>query len=202
MAGRKVGVFGGTFDPPHIGHLVTAIDVVEVLGLDLVLMVVANEPWQKVGSRRITPAADRLEMVRTAVAGVDRVEASDIEIRRGGSSYTVDTLQELRREDPEVELHLVLGSDAAAGLDTWERAEALGDLCRIVVVDRPGASTDVPGGFDVERVNVPRLEVSSTELRARAGAGRSLRFLVPEGVIALVRERDLYGFGDDDDGEG
>jgi nicotinate-nucleotide adenylyltransferase len=202
MAGRKVGVFGGTFDPPHIGHLVTAIDVVEVLGLDLVLMVVANEPWQKVGSRRITPAADRLEMVRTAVAGVDRVEASDIEIRRGGSSYTVDTLQELRREDSEVELHLVLGSDAAAGLDTWERAEALGDLCRIVVVDRPGASTDVPGGFDVERVNVPRLEVSSTELRARAAAGRSLRFLVPEGVIVLVRERDLYGFGDDDDGEG
>lgn len=193
MAGRNVGVFGGTFDPPHVGHLVTAVDVREQLGLDLVLLVVANEPWQKVGSRCITPAADRLDMVRAAVEGLEGVEASDVEIRRGGSSYTVDTLTELRAAGPDDELFLILGSDAAAGLDTWERADALADLCRIVVVERPGGSTRIPDGFRVRHVTVPRLEVSSTDLRARAAEGRSLRYLVPDAVVSLVRERDLYG---------
>lgn len=193
MARRTVGVFGGTFDPPHIGHLVTAIDVRDLLGLDRVLLVVANEPWQKVGTRAITPAADRLDMVRAAVADIDGVEASDLEIRRGGPSYTVDTLTELRRAEPDAEFVLVLGSDAAAGLGSWERGDRLGELCRIVVVERPGATTEVPGGFTLEHVQVPRLEVSSTELRARVAEGRSLRFLVPEPVVSLIRERGLYG---------
>jgi nicotinate-nucleotide adenylyltransferase len=193
MAGRNVGVFGGTFDPPHVGHLVTAVDVRELLGLDVVLLVVANEPWQKVGSRRISSAADRLDMVRAAVEGVDGVEASDLEIRRGGPSFTVDTLAELRAAEPDAGLFLVLGSDAAAGLDSWERADRLAELCRIVVVERPGGSTHVPDGFRVEHVTVPRLEVSSTELRARVAEGRSLRYLVPDAVVSLVRERDLYG---------
>lgn len=193
MAGRRVGVFGGTFDPPHIGHLITAIDVAEVLELDLVLMVVANEPWQKVGSRPISPAAVRLEMVRAAVAGVDRVEASDLEIRRGGNSYTVDTLTRLRDESPDVELYLILGSDAAALLHTWERADSIPDLCRIVVVERPGGTTDLPDGLEVDHVDVPLLEVSSTDLRSRAATGRSMRFLVPDAVISIISDRRLYG---------
>jgi nicotinate-nucleotide adenylyltransferase len=193
MAGRRVGVFGGTFDPPHIGHLVTAIDVREALGLDVVLMVVANDPWQKTGSREVSPARDRLDMVRAAVDGVDGVEACDLEVRRGGPSYTVDTLAELADEDPAGERFLVLGADAAALLDTWERPGELADLCRIVVVDRPEADATVPDGFRVERLDVPRLEVSSTDLRDRAVDGRSLRFLVPDGVISLLLERRLYG---------
>jgi nicotinate-nucleotide adenylyltransferase len=193
MAGRRVGVFGGTFDPPHIGHLVIAVDVRESLRLDLVLMVVANVPWQKAGSRVISPAPDRMDMVRAAVAGLDGVEASDLEIRRGGSSYSVDTLTELRLAAPEDELFLILGSDAASLLHTWERAEDLPGLCRIVVVERPGAATTVPAGFAVDRVDVPQLEVSSTDLRERAASGRSLRFLMPDGVISVLRDRRLYG---------
>ena len=189
---RRIGVFGGTFDPPHIGHLITAIDVRAALDLDVMLMVVANEPWQK-AARRVTPAATRLEMVRAAVHGEPGVDASDLEIRRGGPSYTVDTLTELRRDEPDADLFLLLGSDAAAGLDSWQRVEELPALCTIVVVERPGASTELPEGFDVCHVTVPRLEVSSTELRERAANGRSLRYLVPDGVISLIREGDLYG---------
>jgi nicotinate-nucleotide adenylyltransferase len=193
MAGRRVGVFGGTFDPPHIGHLVTAIDVRDALHLDEVLMVVANIPWQKAGSRPISPAGDRLDMVAAAVAGIDGVSASDLEIRRGGDSYSVDTMAELRAGDPDGERFLILGSDAAAGLPTWERAEELTGLCRIVVVDRPGGAPSVPAGFSVDHITVPRLEVSSTDLRSRASEGRSLRFLVPDAVISLLLERRLYG---------
>jgi len=189
---RRIGVFGGTFDPPHIGHLITAIDVRCALDLDVMLMVVANEPWQK-ASRDVTPAATRLAMVRAAVEGEPGVEASDVEIRRGGPSYTVDTLIELREREPEAELFLLLGSDAAAGLDTWQRVEELPALCTIVVVERPGSNTPLPDGFTVQHVTVPRLEVSSTELRERAAMGRSLRHLVPDGVISLIREGDLYG---------
>ncbi len=189
---RRVGVLGGTFDPPHVGHLVTAVDVLEQLDLDVVLMVVANEPWQKVGSRDITPAATRMEMMRLAVEGVDGVEASDVELARGGPSFTVDTLEHLSRIHPGAELHLILGSDAASLLHTWHRPEDVSRLCRLVVVARPGVDTSVPERFEGVTVEVPRLDVSSTDLRRRAATGRSLRFLVPEPVISLVRERGLY----------
>ncbi len=190
---RRVGVFGGTFDPPHIGHLVTAADVRFRLDLDVVLMVVANEPWQKVGTRAVSPAEDRLAMVRAAVRDEPGVEASDLELRRGGASYTIDTLRELARTEPDAELFLVLGGDAAAGLDTWERPAEVAAACRIVVVDRPGSTSEVPEAFRVDRVDVPRLEVSSTELRARVREGRPTRHLLPDAVISLIAERGLYG---------
>jgi nicotinate-nucleotide adenylyltransferase len=190
---RRIGVLGGTFDPPHIGHLVTAINVADVLELDVVLMVVANEPWQKVDSRRISTASDRLAMVTAAVEGEDGVLASDLELRRGGPSYSVDTLRELRSAEPDAELFLILGGDAAAGLDTWDRPQELAELCRIVVVDRPGTLSDVPARFTAERVSVPRLEVSSTDLRERVRDGRPTRYLLPDAVISLIAERGLYG---------
>jgi nicotinate-nucleotide adenylyltransferase len=189
---RRIGVLGGTFDPPHVGHLVTAVNVRHLLQLDVVLMVVANEPWQKVGQRRISPPQQRLEMVRAAVADVEGVEASDLEIRRGGPSYSVDTMAALRLEHPDADLFLILGADAAAELHTWRRPDELAQLCRLVVVDRPGTETLVPADFDGRRVEVPRLEVSSTDLRARAVDGRPLRFLVPDRVISLVRDLGLY----------
>lgn len=189
----RIGVFGGTFDPPHLGHLVTAVNVAHDLDLDRVLMVVANQPWQKLGGRDISPAATRLEMVRAATVGDDVVEASDLELRRGGPSYTVDTLDELAALDPDGERFLIVGSDAASGLDTWERSDQLGGLATIVVVERPGATTHVPPGFEVVHVEVPRLEVSSTDLRDRVRSGRPLRHLVPDGVVSLIRELGLYG---------
>lgn len=191
--GQRIGIFGGTFDPPHVGHLVTAVNVRHALSLDRLLLVVANQPWQKVGTRSISAAADRLAMVRAAVDGVAGLEASSAEIDRGGDSYTADTLAELAAAHPGADLFLVLGADAAAGLPTWERADEVRDLARLVVVDRPGArSAQVPVGWRWDHVEVPRLEVSSTELRARACDGRPLDYLLPRDVITCVRERRLY----------
>lgn len=188
----RIGVLGGTFDPPHVGHLVTAQDVADRLELDVVLLVVANEPWQKVGTRSITPAPQRLAMVHAAVADVVGVEASDLELQRSGPSYTIDTLTELSALHPGAELFLILGADAAALLHTWHRPDDVAAAATLVVVDRPGTETELPAGFHGVCVEVPRLEVSSTDLRARAADGRPLRFLVPDAVISLVRELDLY----------
>lgn len=186
-------MFGGTFDPPHLGHLVTAVNVRYELHLDRVLFVVANEPWQKVGSRRITPAEDRLAMVDAATAEGEGLEASRLEIDRGGPSYTADTLVELHRLHPGCELFLILGRDAAEGLDSWERVSEVRELATLVVVDRPGAGArPLPDEFTWCRVEVPRLDVSSTDLRARVVDGRPLDFLLPESVISCIHERDLY----------
>ncbi|HMK10748.1 MAG TPA: nicotinate-nucleotide adenylyltransferase [Acidimicrobiales bacterium] len=189
----RLGVFGGTFDPPHVGHLVTAVNVRHALELDLVLLVVANVPWQKVGERPISPPEDRLAMVEAAVGGVPGLQASSLEIDRGGPSYTADTLRALRRDHPSAELFVVLGSDAAAGLMTWERVDEVRDGSTIVVVDRPGADgPQPPAGWRWQRVEVPRLDVSSTDLRARVSDGRPLDYLVPPEVIACIRARGLY----------
>lgn len=190
---RRLGIFGGTFDPPHVGHLVTAVNVRHDLQLDQVLLVVNNQPWQKVGTRAITPADDRFALVEAAVAGVEGLEASAVEIERGGMSYTADTLVELARSEPAPELFVILGADAAGGLTTWEQADAVRDLATVVVVDRPGSQTATPlPGWSWLRVEVPRLEVSSTDLRARVVDGRPLDYLLPPGVIATIEARGLY----------
>lgn len=191
----RIGVLGGTFDPVHVGHLVTAVNVGHELDLELVLLVVANDPWQKAGTVS-TPASDRLAMVSAAVAGVPGLEACDLELRRGGPSYTADTIAELAVEHPGAELHLILGSDAAGGLDTWEREDEVREGVRLVVVARPGAeAARPPPGWSHVVVEVPRLEVSSTDLRARVAEGRPLDWLVPGGVVEVIRERRLYGAG-------
>jgi nicotinate-nucleotide adenylyltransferase len=191
---ERLGVFGGTFDPPHVGHLVTAVNVRHDLGLDRVLLVVAGQPWQKLGTRELSSAADRYAMVAAAVGSVDGLEASALEIERPGMSFTADTLGMLQDEDPGRELFLILGSDAAAGLPTWERADEVRALATLVVVDRPGArSADPPPGWTWERCEVPRLEVSSTDLRARVAKGRPLDYLLTPAVIAAIGDRGLYG---------
>ena len=193
MAAARIGVFGGTFDPPHVGHLVTAVNVRHDLHLDRLLLVVANEPWQKLGSRPITSATDRLAMVEAAVAGVAGREACALEIERGGHSYTADTLAELAAANPGAELFLVLGADAATGLPTWERVDEVRARASLVIVDRPGEPPPVvPDGWDWTHVEVPRLEVSSTDLRDRVADGRPLDYLLPRDVVACVRERQLY----------
>jgi nicotinate-nucleotide adenylyltransferase len=189
----RLGIFGGTFDPPHVGHLVTAVNVRHDLRLDRLLLMVAGRPWQKLGTREITPAADRLAMVEAAVGSVDGLEASRLEIDRPGPSYTADTLEALRAEDAGCELFVVLGSDAAAGLPTWERADEVRSLATIVVVERPGTrGAEPPPGWSWERIEVPRLEVSSTDLRARVADGRPLDYLLTPEVIATIEARGLY----------
>jgi nicotinate-nucleotide adenylyltransferase len=189
----RIGVFGGTFDPPHLGHLVVAVNVRYELALDRVLFVVANEPWQKVGDRTVSPAEQRLALVEAAVRDVEGLEASRIELDRGGPSYSADTLTELHDLEPDAELFLILGRDAAHGVPTWERADEIGPLATLVVVDRPGADGGpLPEEYRWVRVEAPRLEVSSTDLRARVAEGRPLDFLLPDGVVAAIRESGLY----------
>ena len=189
----KLGVLGGTFDPVHVGHLVAAVNVRHALELDRVLLVVANVPWQKAGARAITPAPDRLAMVRAAVDDVDGLEASDIEIVRGGESYTVDTLRELRALHPGADLYLVVGADIVGELDTWERSDELRELATLAVVNRPGAAGVAKvSGWRVANISIPMIDVSSTELRARVADGRPLDFLVPAGALRLIRQRGLY----------
>lgn len=189
---RRIGLFGGTFDPPHVGHLVTAVNVRHALRLDLVVLMVANVPWQKQGARAITRADDRLAMVEAAVADVEGLVAGDLEIRRGGPSFTADTLAALHGEHPDADLFTIVGDDAAAGITTWERHDEVASMSTLVVIDRPGAPVELPPQFSWERVEVPRLEVSSTDLRARVNDGRPLDYLVTEPVLQLIRERSLY----------
>lgn len=188
----RIGVFGGTFDPPHVGHLVTAVNVRHALGLDLVILMVNNVPWQKVGSRDITPAEDRLAMVAAAVEHVPGLVAGDHEIRAGGPSYTADTLATLDEEYPGAELFTIVGDDAAAGIRTWERADEVIERSRLVVVDRPGEHVELDADIAWIRVEVPRLDVSSTDLRARWSDGRPLDYLVTDEVLAVVAARRLY----------
>ncbi len=182
----------------HVGHLVAAVNARHELGLDRVLLVVANEPWQKVANRPVTPAADRLALVEAAVEGVKGLESSGIEIERGGTSYTADTVAELEALWPGVELHLIVGADAAAGLRTWERIAEFRSKVVLVVVNRPGTTVDPSGpdspleGWDVRMVEVPALEISSTDLRDRVASGRPLDFLVPMPAIRVIREHGLY----------
>ena len=192
-AARRVGILGGTFDPPHVGHLVVAVDVRDALDLDEVVLMVAGDPWQKRG-RGVSPAADRLAMVEAAVAGVPGLSAGTQEVGRDGPTYTVETLEALRAADPGTELFLVVGTDAVAGLTTWHRWEELPALATLVVVERPGAVVPDPAPpVPVVRVPVARVDLSSSELRQRAADGRPLRFLVPDAVCAVVAERGLYG---------
>lgn len=191
-AGRRVGLFGGTFDPPHVGHLVTAVNVRHALDLDVVIMMVNNVPWQKEGDRTITPALHRLAMVEVAVADVDGLEAGRLEIDRGGPSYTADTLQALAAAEPDATFFTIVGDDAAAGLTTWERYEEVVAASTMVVVDRPGIQVELPAGIDWIRVESPRLEVSSTDLRARFTDGRPLDYLVTDEVLDLIRAEGYY----------
>ena len=147
---RRVGLFGGTFDPPHVGHLVTAVNVRHALELDVVVLMVANVPWQKESSRTITPALDRLAMVEAAVADVPGLEAGRLEIDLGGPSFTADTLAALAEQTAGAELFTIVGDDAAAGLTTWERHEEVVARSTMVVVDRPGDPVRLPGDVDVD----------------------------------------------------
>ena len=190
---ERLGIFGGTFDPPHVGHLVTAVNVRHELALDRVLLVVSGQPWQKLGTRPITPAEDRFALVEAAVGNVEGLEASRIEIDREGLSFTADTLEQLRRTDPAPDLFVILGSDAAAGLTTWERADEVRRWATLVVVERPGANEAAPPeGWSWVRVEAPRLEVSSTDLRARVVDGRPLDYLLTPEVIDCIEKRSLY----------
>jgi nicotinate-nucleotide adenylyltransferase len=196
-APARVGIFGGTFDPPHAGHVAAARAVREQLGLDRLLLVVANDPWQKSGERAVSPAADRFALTEVLAGQIPGAEASRLEIDRGGPSYSVDTAEEvLAAADGggvPVELYLVIGADLVPELGTWHRAEDLRGLVTLAIVSRPGGPVpDVPPGWRAEWVNGPQVPVSSSEVRGLLAEGRSVEGLVPEPVIRCIRRRALY----------
>lgn len=196
--GERIGIFGGTFDPIHVGHLVAAVNARHAARLDRVIMMVANVPWQKAGTRAVSTAVDRLALVEAAVGGVPGVEAGSLEIERGGESYTADTLAEMGRRHPGAELFLIIGWDVAAVLTTWERWEEVQRLATLVLVNRPGSPAPrhlTDAGWHVLEVTVPNLEISSSDLRARAAEGRPLDYLIPEAGVRCIRARGMYAGG-------
>jgi nicotinate-nucleotide adenylyltransferase len=189
----KIGVLGGTFDPPHIGHLAAASSAADALGLELMLFVPAGHPWQK---RSYSPAEDRFIMTVLTVAGRDpRFAASRMEVDRAGPSYTVDSVAELRSfYGDEVDLMFVVGADALAGIVTWVGLDRLTKRAEIVGVSRPGRETVLraPAEVPVRLLEIPPVDVSSTDVRARVAAGRSLDGAVTPAVARYIERRDLY----------
>ena len=189
----RVGLMGGTFDPIHLGHLRAAENVREALSLELVLFVPAAEPPHK-PTFSLSPARDRLAMVALATADNRSFVASDLELRRSGPSYTVDTLAELARERRGDEMFLIVGSDTLGEMATWHEPERIFALCTIAVADRPGAedtAASLPTAL-VARVSGPGLFLSASEVRRRVREGRSVRYLIPDTVAAYIASRGLY----------
>lgn len=182
VEGLRIGVLGGTFDPPHIGHAIVAQELLERLALDRLLVIPAADPPHR--DARLDPGV-RLALVRRLFDGVEGIEVSDIEHRRIGPSYTVETLEALRGERPGAEWVLVMGADQFEVLDTWERFRDLPRLARLAVMRREGVEPGGPAGvrrIDYIAVDVTRIDISASMVRERLDAGRSIRFIVPESI--------------------
>lgn len=192
VAGRRVGVFGGTFDPPHVGHSIVAAEVAEAVALDRVLWVPASIPPHKQG-RRVSPAAVRRRMVEAAVSRDPRFELCNLELERGGVSYTVDTLRSLRASHPGWSLFLILGPDLPAGFASWKEPEAIGELAEPVAILRAGAvppRTAELAGARVVRVTT--VDVSSSRIRRRVAREKAVSDMVVPGVLSIIESERLY----------
>lgn len=194
----RLGILGGTFDPPHIGHLILGECAREQLELDRVLFIPAAVQWRKAG-RAISDAQHRLEMVRLAISDNPAFHLSTIEIDRGGPSYTADTLEELTVRHPEAALHFIVGQDALEDLPNWRRPQRILELAWIAVAAREGVrgpereAPPLPGLRErLLRVDMPLIEVSATAIRERVRSGRSIRYLVPPAVEAYISQHGLY----------
>ena len=190
----KVGLFGGTFDPPHLGHLCAAQAAASQVGLEEVFFVVANDPWQKSDQRVVTPAGVRMKMVEHLVAGQAGFKVDDREIRRGGPSYTAVTLEEIHSERPDVDLYLIVGQDSAATMSaTWHRPNVIFDLATVVVVTRPQAALPksvLPS--DSIYVEMNPVDVSSSQIRNLASRGESFAHLTSDSVAQFIVTHDVY----------
>ncbi|MGH7466901.1 MAG: nicotinate-nucleotide adenylyltransferase [Longimicrobiales bacterium] len=188
----NIGLFGGTFDPPHVGHLIVAQDAVQVLSLDRLWFVPAAEPPHKRG-RAITPANIRLEMLHAAIRGEPRFEVCALELQRGGPSYTVDTLRQLHAAGTTANLHLLVGADQARDLASWREPQEIARLARIIVLSREGVETLTQQPLlQVREIRVTRIDVSASDIRERVARGRPIRYLVPAAVEDIIQSRHLY----------
>jgi nicotinate-nucleotide adenylyltransferase len=195
----RIGILGGTFNPPHLGHLICGQEALIQLKLDRIVMIPAGVPPHKEldedpGQRH------RLELCRRAVDGDARFEVSALEMEREGPSFTVDTIEQLHQIAPDSELYLILGGDAAAGLHTWRQPERVLSLATLAIARRRGTSRtaidetlgQVQGGEQARFFRMPRIGISSTDIRERVQRHESLRYLVPDGVASYIAEHQLY----------
>lgn len=201
---ERIGILGGSFNPVHTGHLILAQDALEQFGLHRVFFVPAAQPPHK-PSPTLASCEDRLEMLRLAVDDDPRFDVSDLELRRGGVSYTVDTLRRLREECPGASLFFIIGGDTLRELHTWKDIYTVLSLCEIITVARPGFRVD---DLDAASLRLddpwPRklaanvatghlVEISATDIRARVARGHSIRYLVPAAVATYIQRRNIYG---------
>ncbi len=207
MTADSIALFGGTFNPIHNGHLIIARSIAELLGLSRVVLIPSANPPHR-NDDDLADAADRLEMVRLAIAGEPDFEASDFEIRRSGPSYTILTVEGHRESlGPDLPIHWIIGGDTLCELHTWYRVSELVDMCRIVTAARPGfESPDLSplatalSAPQIQRLRdgilpTPRIDISATDIRRRVRAARSIRYLVPDAVRKYIADRGLYGGG-------
>ena len=188
----RVGIFGGSFDPPHLGHLLPVIDAAEALGLGAVRFLPAREQPFKIG-RAVATAIDRFAMTERLVAGIPGFAADRTEIDRRGLSYTVDTVAEIAAADPAAELVLLLGADAYTLFDQWREPERIRALVTVAVLVRGGdAPPSMHASGPVQVLQTRRVDISSTELRARVADGRTIRGFMPDAVADFIAEHRLY----------
>jgi nicotinate-nucleotide adenylyltransferase len=188
----RIGLLGGTFDPPHLGHLVVAEVARVALDLDGFHLVVAGDPWMK---SEISPAEDRIRMVELAVEEDEHLHVNRMEADRDGPTYTAETLRVMRAERSDAELFFLVGADAAQKLGEWKQIERALELARFVVISRPGyeVALDTPLLRGVMRLPVPSIGISSTDLRRRFRDHEAVRYQLPDVVESYVRQRGLYG---------
>ena len=187
----RVGVMGGTFDPIHHGHLVAASEVQQSFDLDEVIFVPTGQPWMKEG---VSLAEHRYLMTVIATASNPRFTTSRVDIDRGGITYTIDTLRDLRKEHPEADLFFITGADAVAQIVEWKDVDELWELAHFVAVSRPGHALSIRGLPEqgVSSLEVPALAISSTDCRRRVDRGFPVWYLVPDGVVQYISKHHLY----------
>jgi nicotinate-nucleotide adenylyltransferase len=191
MGNIRLGVMGGTFDPIHYGHLVAASEAAANFKLDKVIFVPTGEPWQK---QEITSSEHRYKMTQLAIAGNSNFEISDVDTKRSGPTYTVDTLRELGEQFPEADLYFITGADAISQILTWKDVEKIWSLAKFVGVSRPGHALEVPKSpyGAVSLLEIPALAISSTDIRGRVKAGKPIDYLLPDTVIEYIETNNLY----------
>ena len=190
-AGTSIGVFGGSFDPIHNGHLRAAESVFKALELDRLIFVPAGNQWQK---NAVATAEQRLQMVELALDEYPQFEVSSIDVSRSGATYTVDTLAAIAAQNPGAKLFFILGTDALAGIESWKRADEVLNLAQFVVITRPGSDLVIPAlaSGRVWELEIDALDLSSTEFREKYASGGNFADLVPASVLLYIRENQLY----------
>ncbi|MFD2625663.1 nicotinate-nucleotide adenylyltransferase [Salibacterium salarium] len=192
MMHTKIGLFGGTFDPPHNAHLMIAQEALTVLQLDEVWFIPVYSPPHKTREHMATPA-ERLEMTEKAIEGNNQFQVSTIELERKGPSYTLETVEALKTAHPETSFYFIIGGDMAEQLHLWKDIEKLKNLVTFAVIDRPGYSIQPIDLKEMKYIKMPQVDISSTVVRERHQSGKNIRYYIPDSVWKFIKEKNIYG---------